>query len=284
MIALPAPRLASGSRTAAAVPYPLHRLAAMGSSERFGGRGGATALGSANVGAPGPSALRRRMQEPGPKRYAALLATVVASFLILGIAQPAAWGQLAVTCLLGATLMLALWVCGARPLVFRAAILIVAATIAIGIAEAAAGSVDGRAAHIANGLVAALAPPAVMIGVVRTLRTERRVGIEAVFGVISIYVLLGMLYAFVYGTIDRFGGAPFFAQGGGAGTSRCLYFSFATLSTVGYGDLTARSNLGHTLAISEALLGQIYLVTIVSLLVANLGRSAKPAAEGQETR
>jgi len=65
---------------------------------------------------------------------------------------------------------------------------------------------------------------------------------------------------------------------------QCLYFSFATLSTVGYGDLTARSNLGHTLAISEALLGQIYLVTIVSLLVANLGRSAKPAAEGQETR
>jgi hypothetical protein len=49
-------------------------------------------------------------------------------------------------------------------------------------------------------------------------------------------------------------------------------------------DPTARSNLGHTLAISEALVGQIYLVTIVSLLVANLGRSAKPAAEGQETR
>jgi hypothetical protein len=232
----------------------------------------------------GPGAVRRRLQEPGPRRYAALLATVVASFLILGIAHPAAWGQLAVTCLLGATLLLSLWVCEARPLLFRAAILTVAATVAIGVAEAVGGSVDGRAVHIANGLVAALAPPAIIVGVVRTLRSERRVGIEAVFGVISIYVLLGMLYAFLYGAIDRLGGGPFFAQGGSAGTSRCLYFSFTTLTTVGYGDLTARSDLGHTLAISEALVGQIYLVTIVSLLVANLGRHARPAAEGAETR
>jgi hypothetical protein len=90
MIALPASRLASANGSAAAVLYPVHRLAAMGSSERLGGRGGATALDSANAGAPGPSALRGRLQEPGPKRYAALLVTVVASFLILGIAQPCA--------------------------------------------------------------------------------------------------------------------------------------------------------------------------------------------------
>jgi hypothetical protein len=57
-----------------------------------------------------------------------------------------------------------------------------------------------------------------------------------------------------------------------------LYFSFTTLTTVGYGDLTARTNLGHTLSVSEALFGQIYLVTIVSLIVANLGRS-RPAGD-----
>jgi Ion channel len=44
-----------------------------------------------------------------------------------------------------------------------------------------------------------------------------------------------------------------------------------TLTTVGYGDVTARSNLGHTIAVTEALIGQIYLVTVVALLVANLG-------------
>ena len=49
----------------------------------------------------------------------------------------------------------------------------------------------------------------------------------------------------------------------------------------GYGDFTARTNLGHTLSVSEALLGQIYLVTVVSLIVANLGRS-RPAANKAE--
>jgi hypothetical protein len=90
--------------------------------------------------------------------------------------------------------------------------------------------------------------------------------------VLSVYLLIGMFFAFVYGAIDRLGGAPFFAQNVTANASRCLYFSFTTLTTVGYGDLTSRTNLGHTVSVSEALTGQIYLVTVVSLLVANLGR------------
>jgi Ion channel len=80
----------------------------------------------------------------------------------------------------------------------------------------------------------------------------------------------------VYGTIDRFG-PGFFANGASATVSRCLYYSFTTLTTVGYGDLTAATNLGHTLSVTEALMGQIYLVTIVSLIVGNLGRTRSSA-------
>ena len=220
---------------------------------------------------------RRFMREPGPKRYALLLATIVASFAIQGIATPAAWGQLSIACLLGATLVLALWVVEARPALFRAALIVVAATILVSIVEATNGAVDGRAARIANGLLVALAPPAIIVGVLRTLRAKGTVSLEAVFGVLSVYVLLGMLYAFVFGAIDHLGGASFFAQGEPATVSRCLYFSFTTLSTVGYGDLTAHTDLGHTLAVSEALLGQIYLVTVVSLIVGNLGRHREPS-------
>jgi hypothetical protein len=46
---------------------------------------------------------------------------------------------------------------------------------------------------------------------------------------------------------------------------------------VGYGDFVARSNLGHTLSVSEALIGQIYLVTVVSLIVSNLRRPERRA-------
>jgi Ion channel len=60
-----------------------------------------------------------------------------------------------------------------------------------------------------------------------------------------------------------------------ATASHCLYFSFATLTTVGFGDFVAAADLGHTLSVLEALLGQIYLVTVVSLIVSNLGRPAQ---------
>jgi hypothetical protein len=137
------------------------------------------------------------------------------------------------------------------------------------IAEAAAGNIEGAAPRIANLLLVLLAPPAIVVGVVRSVRARGGVTIEAVFGVLCLYLLVGMAFALVYGAISNLSG-QFFANGVAASGPRCLYFSFATLTTVGYGDLTAASNLGHTLSVSEALVGQIYLVTIVSLLVSNL--------------
>jgi hypothetical protein len=101
-------------------------------------------------------------------------------------------------------------------------------------------------------------------------------------GVLALYLLLGMLFALSYGAIDRLGGDPVFAGGEDATASRCLYFSFTTLTTVGYGDIVTRSDLGHTLAVFEALLGQIYLVTVVSVLVSNLRR--RPSGSGGEGR
>jgi hypothetical protein len=121
----------------------------------------------------------------------------------------------------------------------------------------------------------ALGPPAVAVGVLHDMRATGQVRLAAVLGVLSLYLLFGMFFAFTYGAIDRLGGDPFFAGGQSATASHCLYFSFGTLTTVGFGDFVARTDLGHTLAILEALIGQIYLVTVVSLIVSNLGRPAR---------
>ena len=214
------------------------------------------------------------------ERYGLLLGAIIIAFAIQGIAEPGKVEQILVAVLLGATLLLALWVADAKPRVMWVAVLIVAALILISIIEAASGSVGGGATRITNALLVALAPPAIIVGVLRSLRARQAVTLEAVFGVLCVYILLGMFFASVYGTIDRFGGNPFFAGGQTATVARCLYFSFASLTTAGYGDFTARTNLGHTLSVSEALLGQIYLVTVVSLIVANLGRS-RPAAKAE---
>jgi len=213
------------------------------------------------------------------ERYGLLLGAIIVAFAIQGIAEPGKIEEILVAVLLGATLLLALWVADAKPRVMGVAVLIVAALILISIIEAASGGVGGGATRIANALLVALAPPAIIVGVLRSLRARQAVTLEAVFGVLCVYILLGMFFASVYGTIDRFGGNPFFAGGQTATVARCLYFSFASLTTAGYGDFTARSNLGHTLSVSEALLGQIYLVTVVSLIVANLGRSRPRASE-----
>jgi hypothetical protein len=224
--------------------------------------------------------MRRLIGAPGSdrQRYGLLLLAIVLAFSVQGIATPGRWEEVAVTVLLGITLLLALWAADARPWLVRAAAVVVIAVIVTSVEQAAEGTIDGAATRMANALLVALAPPAVVIGVIRNLRRKQSVTVQAVFGVLCVYLLVGMFFAFVYGSIDRLGSAPFFAAGASATVAHCLYYSFTTLTTVGYGDLTASSNLGHTLSVSEALIGQIYLVTVVSLFVGNLSQTRRPRA------
>jgi hypothetical protein len=71
----------------------------------------------------------------------------------------------------------------------------------------------------------------------------------------------------------------FFAQTSAESGVDYVYFSFVTLTTVGYGDLTSRLDLGRMCSIFEALFGQLYLVSVVALLVSNVGRSRRHQAE-----
>jgi Ion channel len=204
--------------------------------------------------------------------YALLLVMIVTAFVLEGVAGSGDWALALLTVLLGATLMLSLQVAAAGQRVMTLAGVVVAGLILATVVQSITGGVDDTVARVANGLLVAIAPPAIIIGVIRRLRAAQAVTVDAVLGVISVYILTGMLYSFLYGAIDRIGTVPFFAQGQTATLSHCLYFSFTTLSTVGYGDFTAATNVGHTLAVSEALFGQVYLVTVVSLIVGNLGR------------
>ena len=235
------------------------------------------------VDAPRPSAADRPGEAPSAgrrERYGLLLAAIVLAFAVQGVGSTNQVDQILVSALLGATLLLSLWCAEAKPIVMRGAALVVVAVFLASVLETVLGTPGGGATRLANALLVSLAPPAIIVGVVRSLRARQGVTLEAVFGVLCVYLLIGMLFAFLYGSIDRLGGSPFFAGGQPASVADCLYYSFTTLTTVGYGDLTAHSNLGHTLSVSEALVGQIYLVTIVSLIVANLGRSRPASPQG----
>jgi Ion channel len=111
----------------------------------------------------------------------------------------------------------------------------------------------------------------------RDIRAERAVTPRTLSGVLAIYLLLGMMFSLLGSAVAAIEDDPYFAGDPDATRSDFLYFSYVTLSTTGYGDLSPISNVGRALAMAEALLGQIYLVTVVALIVANLG----PRARGQ---
>jgi hypothetical protein len=216
-------------------------------------------------------------------RYGALLGCALVLLAVQGIAPPGPVQQVAVAALAGSCLVLVVRAARLSRQLRLASLALAAMVIAVGVARAVGGMGDG-AARLCIAALLSLGPPAVALGVMRDLRATGRVEVHAIAGVLALYLLLGMAFAFVYGAIDRLGAGDLFANGTDATVSHCLYFSFTTLTTVGYGDFVAGSDLGHTLAIFEALLGQIYLVTVVSLLVSNLGRPTNAAARRPPAR
>jgi hypothetical protein len=216
----------------------------------------------------------------GPHRYGLLLLALGVTFLFEGIAEPGVVQRAVATVLAGTTLMLSLYAAEVRTPVLRVAgavVLMIVTGVVIAAVVGKGSTVEGIVA-IANGLLVAFAPPGVVIGIWRDLRQTRAVTTTEVAGALCLYLLVGLFFAFACVAIQNLGGAPFFSNGDAATSARSVYFSFVTLTTVGYGDFTARTNLGHTLSVTEALLGQIYLVTIVAVIVGNLvPRSKQPA-------
>jgi hypothetical protein len=204
-------------------------------------------------------------------RYGLLLA-LIATSLAFQLAVPVAdWSRLGTVVVEGATLILALRTSRVRPLFVRVAAAVVAvAFVASVIAVLGGGDVGSDSTILTNLLLVGLAPVAIAVGVVRNIREERVVTVATMFGVLCIYLLLGMFFAFVYGTIDALGSTELFAEHVDPTQADFLYFSFTTLTTTGYGDLTAATGLGRAVAITEALIGQVYLVTVVAAIVSNL--------------
>jgi uncharacterized membrane protein len=96
---------------------------------------------------------------------------------------------------------------------------------------------------------------------------HRRVTTQTVLGALCIYILIGLVFAnFDYG-VQLVSGNSFFAQPGPHGPADFAYFSYVTMATVGYGDLSPATGLPRTNAVLEALIGQIFLVVLVARLV-----------------
>ena len=105
------------------------------------------------------------------------------------------------------------------------------------------------------------------------------INLRVVINAITVYLMLGLFFAYLYMTLSAAADEGFFTQGPGQPTSVFLYFSYITLATIGYGDFTPAHTIGRFAAVAEGLMGQLYLVTILAVIVSNLGAKRKPPGE-----
>jgi hypothetical protein len=105
------------------------------------------------------------------------------------------------------------------------------------------------------------------------LVSERGATLHAIAGALSIYLMLGLLFASVISFIVAVQDEPYFAQGEVSSGDR-VYYSFTVLTTTGFGDYTAATSAGHALAVLEMLAGQLFLVTVIGVLIGHYVRRA----------
>jgi Ion channel len=215
---------------------------------------------------------RERTKVEGRFGMVLLLLILAVFFSIAAPDEP--WAQLVTTVVLAANLCIAMWASGVRPKVLLiwlgVAILGIGASILIAITQEA-GSTGGYLA-----LTSLLLTLVTMGAIARRLWQNAEISVLTVLGALCIYVLLGLSFAYVFEAVGSLGSQPFFASQEGGTRSDYMYFSFITLASVGYGDLTPQGGLGRALAVIESLFGQIYLVTAVAALVGNIGRARAP--------
>lgn len=196
-----------------------------------------------------------------------ILLTIVAFAAAIGPV-----GKLISVALSGGTLLYVLHTAGAHRRVFRAAVVVVTvAVISAGVAILLGDSVGNTAVGLVGLMLATVAP----IVILRRIILSPTITVRLVLGALAIYLLLGLAYAYLFPLIGTFTGVPFFVQTSTPDASDFVYFSYTTLATLGYGDYTAATGLGRMVAVSEALIGQLYLVSAVALLVGNIGRTMR---------
>lgn len=202
--------------------------------------------------------------------YSVLLVLIVA-LLAFQLAAPDGEGARFVSVVLQASvLVFAVVTSGSHRRVVRLTVL-VSALLALGSLVTLLGP-DSAAdsGRLISLLLVALTPPVIVAGIVRQVRAEHAITRQTMFGGLCVYLLIGMMFSAAFAVAQALSNEAFFASGSGV-TSDFLYFSYSTLTTTGYGDLVAGTGLGRSLAIVEALSGQIYLVTVVALIVGNVG-------------
>lgn len=211
----------------------------------------------------------------GPTGFVPVFVLTLGSIVVMQADEGRKYGPLLSLCLLAAVVVLSFSRAGAPRSWRWTAIASIGVAVLIGVADLVTADValeDVDAIGAAPAALLALSLAMTLPAVLAAAFAHRRITVNTVTAAITAYLLLGLLFATVFRAVDLATTTPFFVQDEAPGQADFVYFSFVTLTTVGYGDLTTATGLGRGLATLEALIGQIYLVTTVAIVVSRLGQ------------
>jgi hypothetical protein len=217
------------------------------------------------------AAIRARTRERWLQRaervsdaFGMVFALVLTTYVLASLLANHGWSAVILTIATSATSVVSLTSSHARATTVRAAAWLSALTVLL--AAVAAISDDRTWLNFASVIQIVLLTIA-MGAVLRRVVTSAEVGFRTILGAISVYTVLGILFTFLYGTIDRIQSGPFFEGVGQPQSNDFLFFSYTTLTTTGYGNLVPGGQPGRMISGLEMMLGQIFLVTLVAGLV-----------------
>jgi ion channel len=162
------------------------------------------------------------------------------------------------------TVWFALHVAGARKTVRYTAFVLMAYAAIAGVWGAFIDAEGPWWVYLASGLLYLIAP----FAIIRNVAMRPRVDREGIVGAISAYVFIGMAFAFLFRTVALAQSGAFFGTNGDGSMAETLFFSFTTLTTVGYGNLVPAANPGQSFAVIEMVLGPLFLIMALGKIVA----------------
>lgn len=205
-----------------------------------------------------------RRAEQISDEFGLVLLLVLITYVLTSLLENRGWDAVVLTVATSATSVVALVSSHARIEAVRIALLLSAITVIL----AAIGAADEDHIWLEFASVIQISLLCVAMGaVLRRVVSAGEVGSRTILGALSVYAVLGILFTFLYGAVDRIQSGPFFEGVHDPKGADFIFFSYTTLTTTGYGNLVPGGQPGQLISGIEMMLGQIFLVTLVAGLV-----------------